>query len=77
MSASKQASGAGSPDAGGRYLEDFAVGQTYGSGRLRVDEQRMKSFAAEFDQQPLHLNAMPHGHRSSVVWQPPAGTWRR
>ena len=33
MSASKQASGAGSPVAGGRYLQDFAVGQTYGPSR--------------------------------------------
>ena len=28
------------------YFEDFAVGQTYRSGRLRVDEERIKSFAA-------------------------------
>ncbi|HLN08839.1 MAG TPA: MaoC family dehydratase [Xanthobacteraceae bacterium] len=39
-----------------RYLEDFAVGQTYGSGRLRIDRERMKSFAAEFDPQPFHLD---------------------
>ncbi len=39
-----------------RYLEDFAVGQTFGSGRLRVDRERIKSFAAEFDPQPFHLN---------------------
>jgi acyl dehydratase len=39
-----------------RYLEDFAVGQTFGSGRLRVDEARIKTFAAEFDPQPFHLN---------------------
>jgi acyl dehydratase len=39
-----------------RYLEDYAVGQTYGSGRLRVDEGRMKTFAAEFDPQPFHLD---------------------
>src|SRR5882672_830435 len=38
------------------YLEDFAVGQTYGSGRLRVDEQKIKAFAAEFDPQPFHLD---------------------
>lgn len=41
----------------GKYLEDFAAGQTYGSGRLRVDEERVKSFAAEFDPQPFHLDA--------------------
>ncbi len=40
-----------------RYLEDFAVGQTFGSGRLRIDEDRIKSFAAEFDPQPFHLDA--------------------
>jgi acyl dehydratase len=56
ISARKGASGAGSPVAGGQYLEDFAVGRTYGSGRLRVDEERIKSFAAEFDPQPFHLN---------------------
>ena len=26
----------------GRYLEDFAVGQTFGSGRLRVDRSRSR-----------------------------------
>ena len=36
-----------------RYLEDFALGQTYGSGRIRINDDRIKSFAAEFDPQPL------------------------
>ena len=39
-----------------QYLEDFAVGQVFGSGRLRIDEERIKSFAAEFDPQPFHLH---------------------
>ena len=39
-----------------RYLEDFAVGQTFGSRRLRVDEEQIKAFAAEFDPQPFHLD---------------------
>jgi len=39
-----------------RYLEDFALGQKFGSGRLTIDEQRIKSFAAEFDPQPFHLD---------------------
>ena len=39
-----------------RYLEDFAVGQAFGSGRLRIDESRAKTFAAEFDPQPFHLD---------------------
>ena len=40
----------------GRYLEDFAVGQTFRSGRLRIDTERIKTFAAEFDPQPFHLD---------------------
>ena len=39
-----------------RYLEDFAVGQTFGSGRMRVDKEQIKAFAAEFDPQPFHLD---------------------
>jgi acyl dehydratase len=38
------------------YLEDFTVGQTFGSGRLRVEADRIKAFAAEFDPQPFHLD---------------------
>jgi acyl dehydratase len=45
-----------------RYLEDFAVGQTYGSDRLRINEERIKSFAAEFDPQPFHLDAAAAQH---------------
>jgi len=40
----------------GRYLEDFAVGQTFGSGRLRIDKEQIFAFAAEFDPQPFHLD---------------------
>ena len=39
-----------------RYLEDFTVGQTFGSRRLRVDTEQIKAFAAEFDPQPFHLD---------------------
>jgi acyl dehydratase len=39
-----------------RYLEDFAVGQTFRSGRLRIDADQIKAFAAEFDPQPFHLD---------------------
>lgn len=39
-----------------RYLEDFSPGQRYTSGRLRVERDRIKSFAAEFDPQPFHLD---------------------
>ena len=40
----------------GRYLEDFAVGQTFESGRLRISREQIKAFATEFDPQPFHLN---------------------
>jgi acyl dehydratase len=40
-----------------RYLEDFAPGQRYGgAGRVRIEPQRVKSFAAEFDPQPFHTD---------------------
>jgi acyl dehydratase len=39
-----------------RYLEDFSVGQMFGSGRLRIDKERVLAFAAEFDPQPFHLD---------------------
>jgi acyl dehydratase len=39
-----------------RYLEDYVVGQTYGSGRIRVDEARIKTSAAEFDPQSFHTD---------------------
>jgi acyl dehydratase len=35
---------------------DFAAGQTFGSGRVRVARERIKTFAAEFDPQPFHLD---------------------
>src|SRR5215510_4496520 len=39
-----------------RYLEDFAIGQAFGSGKIRIDKERAKAFAAEFDPQPFHLD---------------------
>jgi acyl dehydratase len=39
------------------HLEDFEAGQRYvGAARLTVDADRIKSFAAEFDPQPFHLD---------------------
>src|SRR3989442_3206057 len=40
----------------GRFFEDFAVGQTFRSGRLQIDKERIKTFGAEFDPQPFHLD---------------------
>jgi acyl dehydratase len=44
------------------YLEDFAVGQTFGSGRLRIDKEQIFAFAAEFDPQPFHLDEAAARH---------------
>jgi acyl dehydratase len=39
------------------YLDDFAAGQRYGGAmRIRVEAERIKTFAAEFDPQPFHLD---------------------
>lgn len=40
-----------------RYLEDFAVGQKFGGGALRIEEEDVKAFARRFDPQPFHLDA--------------------
>lgn len=39
-----------------RYIEDYVVGQTFTSGRIRVDKERIRAFASEFDPQPFHLD---------------------
>ena len=39
------------------FLEDFSAGQKYrGRLRVRVTEEDVKRFAAEFDPQPFHLD---------------------
>jgi acyl dehydratase len=41
-----------------RYFDDFTVGLRFQSaGSVEVTAERMKSFAAEFDPQPSHLEA--------------------
>ena len=39
-----------------QYLEDYAVGQIYWSGRTRVDKEEMIAFAKKFDPQFYHLD---------------------
>ena len=56
-----------------RYLEDFAVGQTFGSGRARIDEARIKAFASEFDPQPFHLDE--EAARTSIFQGLAASGW--
>jgi acyl dehydratase len=38
------------------YLEDFFIGQKFGSGQLHVDADQIKAFAAAYDPQPFHLD---------------------
>jgi acyl dehydratase len=38
------------------FLEDFAVGQVFDTGKLQVDTDQIKSFAKQFDPQPYHLD---------------------
>ncbi len=38
------------------YLDDFAAGQVFKSGRLRVDKEQIFAFARQFDPQPYHLD---------------------
>ncbi|MDD9709385.1 MaoC family dehydratase [Seohaeicola sp. SP36] len=38
------------------YLEDFAVGQTFGTQVLTVTEEEIIRFAREFDPQPFHID---------------------
>jgi len=38
------------------YLEDFSIGQTFVSGQHALDATQIKTFAAQFDPQPFHLD---------------------
>jgi len=38
------------------YLDDLRVGQRFASGHHALDEAQIKSFAAQFDPQPFHLD---------------------
>ncbi len=40
----------------GLYLEDLQIGQRFTSGTYRMDENRIKEFAEEFDPQAFHLD---------------------
>ncbi len=39
-----------------RYLEDFAVGQTFSTDSASVSADDIKQFAAAYDPQPFHLD---------------------
>jgi len=66
----------------GRYLEDFAPGQRFGGAtRIRIDPERIKTFAAEFDPQPFHLDEQAaassiFGGLAASGWHTAAATMR-
>lgn len=39
------------------YLEDFAAGQVFRSGRYEMTADAVRAFAGEFDPQPFHIDA--------------------
>lgn len=39
-----------------QYLEDYAVGLVFSSGRLQVSKEQIVAFATQFDPQPYHLD---------------------
>jgi acyl dehydratase len=64
-----------------RYLEDFAVGQTFGSGRVRIEPEKAIAFAAEFDPQAFHLDEAAaresfFGGLTASGWHTAAATMR-
>jgi acyl dehydratase len=63
------------------YLEDFAVGQVFNTGRLRVDKEDIFAFARQFDPQPFHLDEAaarrsPFGGLAASGWHTAALTMR-
>jgi len=63
------------------YLEDLRVGQQFTSATYRMEESRMKAFAAEFDPQPFHLDesaaeASVFGGLTASGWHTAAATMR-
>ena len=55
------------------YLDDYKVGQVFGSGTARVEADRMTSFAAEFDPQPFHLS--DQGAKNTIFRALAASGW--
>jgi acyl dehydratase len=65
-----------------RDWEDFAPGQRFGGGaRIRIEKERIKTFAAEFDPQPFHLDEQAadnsiFGGLAASGWHMAAATMR-
>ncbi len=64
-----------------RYLEDFAAGQTFNTGRHRVDKEQILVFARQYDPQPFHTDEeaalrSPFGGLAASGWHTAAMTMR-
>jgi acyl dehydratase len=64
-----------------RYLEDFAAGQTFNTGRHRVDKDQIIAFARQFDPQPFHTDEeaarqSPFGGLAASGWHTAGMTMR-
>ena len=64
-----------------RYLEDFAAGQVFNTGRLRVEREQIIDFAQKFDPQPFHLDEAaalksPFGGLAASGWHTAGMTMR-
>jgi acyl dehydratase len=55
------------------YLEDLSIGQRFVSSSFQMTEERVQSFAAEFDPQPFHLD--PNIARATVFQGLAASGW--
>ena len=55
------------------YLDDIAVGQTFATGTVEVEIEKVKAFAAEFDPQPFHLDEL--AARASMFGELVASGW--
>lgn len=63
------------------YLDDLAVGDQFTSGEHAMDEAQIKTFAAQFDPQPFHLDdeaarATLFGGLAASGWHTAAVTMR-
>jgi acyl dehydratase len=43
-------------DTSGRYFDDWSVGEVFVTDPYEITEERMRSFAEEFDPQPFHVD---------------------
>ena len=57
-----------------RYLEDFAIGQAFGSGKIRIDKERVKASPPSSIRSLSTSMRRRRAARSSMGWPRAAGT---